>query len=233
MTYQFDPSDGDTFAMLQERVVFNSFSATRYAEFVKRALNDAVTETCRKLGLFESYEVLAYAASTGLVDDPTQSWVRVEEVWSSTATVAAAGERAFAAAATYPLGRVRSQDLGSMQVGGGPLAYIVRRRKAPVAAGFTTKLDVIVTPPPGNGGFVALKGLQRPAVMDGDDDVSGLGAELDVACVSWAKAAAFDNEDDFEAANVWRQRYADALRDAVAGGDEDDGPDVVDGTWDC
>ena len=233
MSYTFDSADGDTFANLQERVTFNSFSSTRYAEFVKRALNDAVTAICRKLGLFETYEVLAYAATTGLVDDPTQAWVRIEEVWSSTATAAAAGEYAFAAAANHPLSRIQAQDLGSMQVGFGPYHYIVRRRKAPASAGFSTKLDVIVAPPSSTAGFVAVKGLQRPAVMDADDDVSGLGAELDMACVAYAKAEAFDNEDDFEAAAIWRSRFDSALREAVEGGNDDDGPDVVEGTWGC
>lgn len=233
MSYTFDPTDGDTFANLRERVVFNSFSTTRYAEFTKRALNDAVTQICRKLALFETYEVLAYAATTGLVDDPAQAWVRIGEVWSSTATAAASGEHAFAAAANYPLSRIQAQDLGAMQVGSGPYSYIVRRRKAPASAGFSTKLDVIVAPPSTSAGFVAIKGLQRPAVMDDDADVTGLGAELDMACVAYAKAEAFDNEDDFEASAIWRSRFNDELRAAVDGGDEDDGPDVVDGAWDC
>ena len=233
MAYTFVSGDGDTYTNLQERVWLNSFSSTRYAELAKRALNDSVTAICRRLSLFEAYEVLAFAASTGLVTQPTQKWLSILEVWNATATAAVSGEQAFANAANFPLSRIEHHELGGLSTGTGPYGYIVRRKKAPVSTGFVPLLDVIVTPPPSSGGFVAVKGLQRPAVMSTGSDVTGLGAELDQAVVAFAKAALYDNEGDAEMASYWRTRYEAELRQAIAGGVEDDGPDVVDGTWDC
>jgi hypothetical protein len=62
MAYVFDPTSGETRASLAQRVTFNSFSESRYAEFTKRALNDAVGEICRKVGFLEAYEVLSFDA---------------------------------------------------------------------------------------------------------------------------------------------------------------------------
>lgn len=227
MAYTFAPTTGDTRANLAERVVFNSFSATRYAEFVKRALNDAVTAICRKLEVFEAYEVLAYDG-TGAVADPTLPWFRVDEVWSAAATAAAAGEVAFARAAGFQLYPLKRSGTGGIGTG---IFYIVRREKGPST--FVPKLDVIITGPPAAGGFVAVKGLQRPVVMDDDNDLTGLGSDLDAVVVAYAKAECFDNEDDFEAADRWRLRGDTKLREVTQGGITTDGPDVVDGTWDC
>jgi hypothetical protein len=227
VSYVFDPTSGDTRAELAERVVFNSFSASRYAELVKRALNDAVTAICRRLEQNEAYEVLSYSG-TGAVADPTLPWFRIDEVWSASATAAASGEVAFSAAANYPLSPIDDHVLGTMTPTS-PLYYIVRRRKSPT--GFVSKLDLLIATPPAAGGFVAVKGLQRPAVMDVDGSLTGLGADLDGAVVAYAKAQCFDNEDDFDAADRWTLRYETRLREAIEGGVQDDGPDVVEGTW--
>jgi len=227
VSYVFDPTSGDTRAELAERVVFNSFSASRYAELVKRALNDAVTAICRRLEQNEAYEVLSYSG-TGAVADPTLPWFRIDEVWSASATAAASGEVAFASVANYPLQPIDDHVLGTMTPTS-PLYYIVRRRKSPT--GFVPKLDLIIATPPAAGGFVAVRGLQRPVVMDADGVVTGLGADLDGAVVAYAKAQCFDNEDDFDAADRWTLRYETRLREAIEGGVQDDGPDVVEGTW--
>jgi hypothetical protein len=230
VAYTFDPTSGDPRSMLAERVVFNSFSSTRYAEFVKRALNDAVTAICRRLEQNEAYEVLSYAGATGAVADPVLPWFRIDEVWSASATAAASGEVAFASVANYPLQPIDDHVLGTMTPTS-PLYYIVRRRKSPT--GFVPKLDLIIATPPAAGGFVAVRGLQRPAVMDADGVVTGLGADLDGAVVAYAKARCFDNEDDFDAADRWTLRYETRLREAIEGGVQVDGPDVVEGTWSC
>jgi hypothetical protein len=230
VSYVFDPTSGDTRAALAERVVFNSFSASRYAELVKRALNDAVTEICRRLAQNEAYEVLSYSGATGAVADPTLPWFRIDEVWTASATASASGEVAFTSAANYPLQPLDDHVLGTMTPTS-PLYYIVRRRTSPT--GFVPKLDVIIATPPAAGGFVAVKGLQRPAVMAADTDVTGLGADLDGAVVTYAKAQCFDNEDDFDAADRWMLRFEARLRGVIEGGVNDDGPDVVEGTWSC
>lgn len=229
MTYTFSAS-GETRASLAERVAFNSFSASRYAEYVKRALNDAVTAICRRPGFGEAYEVQPYDA-TGLVVPPARLWLRIDEVWTTNATQAATGEAAFIAAAGVPLRRFADHEIGGTGVGGGPIGYTVRRTTAPT--GFAPAVDVHVLPPTATGGLVAIKGLQRPAVMDADDDVTGLGAELDGAVVAYTKAVCFDNEDDFDAAAQWRLRYEAEIRQATEGGDSSDGPDTVAGMWDC
>jgi hypothetical protein len=224
--YTFDPLSGDTRAALAARTTFNSFSETRYSEFVKRALNDAVTEVCRKLQVAEAYEVLTYDAA-GVVADTALPWFRVHEVWAAAATAPAAGEVAFRQAASYQLDPLPTEVLGDLGGAGGALFYIARRRRAPT--GFGPQLDLRVVPA-GAGGFVAVCGLQRPAVMDDDADISGLGADLDRALVAYAKAECFDNEDDFQAAAQWRQRFRDELYTA-AGDVGDDGPETVPGTW--
>jgi hypothetical protein len=228
MAYVFDPTNGDTRAELAERVVFNSFSSTRYQQFVLRALNDAVTTICRKLEVFETYEVLAYDG-TGKVADPTNPWLRIDEVWQASASSAASGEVAFAMAANYPLQPLPDHVLGRMTVGGSPIFYITRRRRS--ANSFAPLLDLIISTPGTLGGFVAVKGLERPPVMDADGDTTGLGAEFDRAVMSYAKADCFDNEDDFEAADRWRLRADSALREAIEGDVSNDGPDTVEGTW--
>jgi hypothetical protein len=117
-----------------------------------------------------------------------------------------------------------------LSASGGPLYYLVRRAAAP--SGFSPQADLRIVPP-GSGGFVAVKGLQRPAVMAADTDLTGLGAEFDAAVMCFAKAACFDNEDDFDAAAQWRQRYEVELRQILEGGvdGDDDSPDTVDGMW--
>jgi hypothetical protein len=69
--------------------------------------------------------------------------------------------------------------------------------------------------------------------MAADTDLTGLGAEFDAAVMCFAKAACFDNEDDFDAAAQWRQRYEVELRQILEGGvdGDDDSPDTVDGMW--
>jgi hypothetical protein len=227
MTYTFDAADGETRASLAERVTFNSFSSARYGEYVKRALNDAVTAICRRPGFGEGYEVQPYDV-TGLVVPPSRSWIRVDEAWTTNATAAAVGDYAFIAAASTPLRPLTDHDLGSLGVGGGPIGYNVRRAAAPL--GFSPALDVHVLPA-GTAGFVAIKGLQRPLVMDSDADGTGLGAEFDGAVVAYAKAACFDNEDDFDAAAQWRLRFDAELRQLSEGGINPDGPVTVDGMW--
>ena len=43
------PASGDTYANLQALVLGNSFGTGRYAEQAKAALNDGVTDVCRRL----------------------------------------------------------------------------------------------------------------------------------------------------------------------------------------
>lgn len=228
MAYTFDPTSGETRASLASRVTLNSFSETRYAEVAKRALNDAVTTICRRLNQIEAHEVLSYDAN-GVVADSALPWFRILEVWAGSATAPAVGEKAFATAANYALQPLPDHYLGAMYVGAGPLFYIARRRTSPT--GFAPQLDLRIVPP-GAAGFVAVKGLQRPAVMATDAAVTGLGADLDRAIVAYAKAQCFENEDDFDAADRWMQRYEIALREAIEGGTSDDQPMVVNGTWD-
>src|SRR5438067_4932932 len=138
MTYTFVPTSGETRGSLSARVTFQSFSDTRYAEFVKRALNDAVTAICRKVGYHEAYEVLAFDA-TGAVTQSAAPWFRVDEVWFASATAAATGESAFMVAASYPLQRLTDHVLGALSTGT-PLYYIVRRATTPT--GFVPQLDL-------------------------------------------------------------------------------------------
>lgn len=231
MSYTFDLTSGETFANLRERVLFNSFNSARYTEFVKRALNDAITAICRRPGFGEAYEVQAYNSAGVVQRGASKPWLRIDEVWTTNATQVATGELAFMKAASIPLQRFTSHQIGATGVGAGPAGYIVRRSTTP--AGFAPALDVTVLPPSAAGGFVAIKGLQRPQAMTADGDTTGLGAELDGAVVAYAKASCFENEDDFDLATQWRLRYDAELRQATEGGDTTDGPDVVDGMWDC
>lgn len=231
MAYTFVSTSGETRSSLTERVVLNSFSTTRYTEVINRALNDAVTAICRKVGFLEAYEVLAYD-NTGAATQSAKPWYRIDEVWQATATAASTGEKNFMTAAAYPLQRPTHHGLGDLNSGSGPLYYIARRAASPT--GFVPQLDLRILPP-GVGGFVAVKGEQRPAVMALSTDVTGLGAEFDGAVVAYAKAACFDNEDDFDAAAAWRMRFDAELRQIVEGGvnGDDTGPDTADGMWDC
>jgi hypothetical protein len=230
MAYSFDPTSGDTRANLAERVIFNSFSSTAYAELVKRWLNDAVIEVCRRIGFLEAYEVQAFNSS-GVVTQGTNPWFRIDEVWFASATATSVGEKNFMAATQYELLKADDHVLGQIGSTGGPEFYIARRATSPT--GFRPQLDLRILPP-GTGGYVAIKGEQTPAVMDGDSDTTGLGAEFDRAVVAWAKAQCFDNEDDPQMADSWMVRFEAAVRAAAMGDDgDDDSPDTVDGMWDC
>jgi hypothetical protein len=237
MSYTFDGTTGDTFAQLQERVTFNSFSSTRYAEFVKRALNDAVTDICRKLDIQQESIILTYDSS-GAVAAPTGSapfW-KVNSVWTVPSTAptypatGSSGETAFVAQAMYELRPVKVEDLRGLGHATStlPLVYTVRRQKNTNTPYPRVAIDV---QPAGSGGSVMVVGMTRPAIMDSDLDTTGLGADLDRAVMAYAKAQCFDNEDDAEMASYWRQQYRAELYDATTGGVGDAEPDVVEGAW--
>jgi hypothetical protein len=79
-------------------------------------------------------------------------------------------------------------------------------------------------------GTVVIQGLRRPAIMDGDSDTTGLGADLDNAVVAFAKARLFELEDDFEAARAWDDRYERYLH-VASQVTHNAAPVVTPGTW--
>lgn len=228
MAYSFDATSGETRDDLVELVIASSFSAARYTAMVQKWLNDAVTDVCRRLKIQRAYEVLAYDAS-GLVVQPERPFFHVEELWWASAGALASGERDFISRAELRLEPLpEGTDLTRMR-SSSPFWYSARR------VAYTSRypqLQIVVLPTT-TAGFVAIKGLQRPAVMDAAGDLSGLGADLDDALVAYAKARCFRNEDDFEMSKLWQGEYELELRGVVQLENDSDGPDVVPGTWDC
>ena len=95
MSYTFDATSGATRDQLVDLVIANSFSASRYTEFVYGWLNDAVTDVCRKLRLHQGVEILDYD-SAGVVTQPTQPFFHVDELWLASSDATGSGEQAFA-----------------------------------------------------------------------------------------------------------------------------------------
>ena len=227
MSYVFDPSSGATRDQLVELVIANSFSAGRYTEFARTWLNDAVTDVCRKLQMQRGIEIRDHDVA-GVVSQPTQPFFHVDELWLAHPSATGTGEQAFAQYARTRLVPLRDRGTAGM-VGTTPNCYTARR------VAFTNRypqLQLTVVPASAVG-KVAIIGLQRPAVMDQAEDVSGLGADLDDALVAFVKRRCFRAEDDTDMANFWQAEYLSALRDADWLQADDDGPHVVEGAWDC
>ena len=230
MTYVFDSGSGATFGQLQAMVLTNAFGATKYTEFAKTFLNDAVTEACRRLQLQRTQWILAHDAA-GVVSMPTYPFWLVEEVWRADATAATSvspvSAQLYLQAVTdklepNPWGSPAQLDGYNL-----PAFYMARRAASPVTRYPQIALTVV---PAGSAGRVAVSGLVRPPVMVNDGDTTGLGADLDWAVVCWTRARLFALEDDPEMQGFMSAQFEDGLRSAsvsvVA-----DGPAVTPGTW--
>lgn len=228
MSYAFNANSGATRADLSDMVCANSFSAAKYGEFVKAWLNDAVLAICRRLQIQRGWEVLAYDA-TGAVTQPQLPFFQVDEVWTASPGAAASGLDAFRTRAQWPIRPLPPHGLSAVAAGSTPVFYVVTRDSS--ASKRYPQLALTVEPVTVPG-FVAVTGLQRPAVMDADTSLTGLGADFDRAVVAWTKSRCFESEDDIQMAQFWDQRYIAALAEAIEGADVDDGPVVVQGTWD-
>lgn len=225
MAYAFD-STGDSFSELQERVLANSFNSTRYLEVVKAELNAGVEQVCKRLSLFRSFAICAHSSS-GAVTQPAAPFWRVEELWTASAT-SGTTEADFARYAQRKLEPLPWRSAGGLRTGSLPLYYTARRLRAPGTRAPSLQITIV---PATSAGYVAIAGLQRPAVMSLDADVTGLGDDLDRAVLAYAKARCFELEDDFQMSQQWDARFETMLRegavDFVA-----DGPKVTPGAWD-
>lgn len=214
---------GDTFLELQDLVLGNTFSAVKYREQSKKLLNDAVTEACRKLRVHRAQAVCAFSAA-GVVTQPTTPFFRIDEVWLAATGATGTGEQAMA---TYAASKLEPLPAASPAEMGGGEFYVARRKLDPTTR--YPQLEIVVVDP-GAAGSVVISGLQRPAVMDEDTDLTGLGADLDWAVVAYAKAKLFLLEDDPEMAGVWANEFQGALNTAAQTSHQD-GPDITPGTY--
>lgn len=226
MTYVFDPASSATRAQLAEMVWGNTFSSTRYAEFISAWLNDGVLDICRRLRIHRSYAILDVAAG-GLVTQPASPFYHVEALWTATGATGT-GEAAFGAQVQTRLEPL-PQPSTAGYTGSTPIVYTARRVTHPTQR--YTGLQITVIPQVA-AGKVGIVGLTRPPVMDTDDDVSGLGADLDDALIAFAKARAFRQEDDFEMSNAWKVEYEGSLRSALFVPEINEGPITTPGSWD-
>jgi hypothetical protein len=230
MTYVFDSTTGATFAQLQALVLTNAFGATKYTEFSKTFLNDAVTEACRRLRLQRTYWILGHGAD-GEVVMPTYPFWLVEEVWraasTATSSVSPVSAQLFMQSVTDKLEPNPSQSPAALDGYNVPAFYMARRAASPVTRYPQIALTVV---PAAAEGRVAVAGLVRPPVMVTDGDTTGLGADLDWAVVCWTRARLFALEDDPEMQAFMTAQFEDGVRSAgvavVA-----DGPAVTPGTW--
>jgi hypothetical protein len=227
VTYVFDSTSGATFGQLQDLVLTNAFSASRYTEFSKAWLNDAVTDVCRKLRVQRNMTVLNYDA-TGLVAQPATPFFHLEELWLAKAGSSGSGEQAFAANAIAKLEPLPTRSTAPV-VGTTPVFYTARRAAAPASR--YPQLRIVVLPVAA-AGQVAIVGLQRPTVMAATGDLTGLGADLDDAVLAFVKARMFRNEDDVDMSTFWQAEYERCLRGAVWLENHSDGPSTTPGTWD-
>jgi hypothetical protein len=138
-------------------------------------------------------------------------------------------ENAVRLAARYKLVPCDHLTAGRFSPSTQPWGYSARRGVA--AGGRHVPVAIRVTPA-GQTGKVGIIGQQRPPIMAGDTDPTGLGADLDDAVVSWAKARAFRQEDDFEMSAAWRAEFEAALTTAATS-PVDDGPVITPGIEDC
>lgn len=230
MTYVFDSTSGATFAQLQALVLTNAFGATKYTEFSKTFLNDAVTETCRRLRLQRTYWILAHDAD-GVVTMPTYPFWLVEDVWRAEGTAATSASpvsaQLYLQAGTDKLDPNPLQSPGELDGYNRPAFYMARRAASPVTRYPQLALTVV---PAGSAGVVAVAGLVRPPVMVNDGHTTGLGADLDWAVVCWTRARLFALEDDPEMQQFMTAQFEDGLRSASVGVVAD-GPAVTPGTW--
>lgn len=214
-----------TLTELQTRVLSNNFGSGRYTTLATAFLNDAVADACRALKLNRQYSICAYAASTGLVTQPTLPFFRIESVWLTSAGATGSGEEAVRVYSTTPLAPLPSTTTAALAGQSGTPVYYTARRDGSVSTG----LAVRVTPAPSAAGHVAIVGLAQPAAMSATTDVTGLGGNLDLAIIAFAKARCFEVEDDFEASAFWDTRYRQLLGVASLDG-QDDGPSQTPGT---
>lgn len=230
MTYTFDPASGATFNQLKEMTLTNAFSPAKYSELAETFLNDGVTEACKRLGVNRTYWILDHNSS-GVVTMPNLPFWRVEEVWRADSSASSSAVPVSASAYAYASrDRLEANPWISPAEASGystPAFFTVRRAQSPTSRYPQVALTVM---PCTAAGKVAVTGLVRPPVMSVDTDLSGLGADLDWALVSWAKARLFALEDDPEMFRFNMDQFEDGLRTAsfdVLGG----APKVTPGTW--
>lgn len=224
----FVATSGATRAELAELVLAQNFNPARYADKVNRWLNDGVLEVCKRLGVVRAAAICAFDA-TGVVTQPATPFFKVNEVWIVDSGASGTTEAAIAAAARWRLAPLPTDHVALTGRAVQPAFYTAQRGGA--ATGRHVPLQITVgTSAPGRVGIV---GLQRPAVMDEDTDVTGLGADLDEAVVAWATSRAYRQEGDVDVARYWRdEEFTLALRSGVDVGVAD-GPIVTPGLEDC
>lgn len=230
MTYVFDSTTGATFAQLQALVLTNAFGATKYTEFSKTFLNDAVTEACRRLRLQRTYWILQHDAA-GVVSMPTYPFWLVEEVWRAQPTavtsISPVSAQLYLQSVTDKLEPNPWQSPGELDGYNRPAFYMARRAASPVTRYPQVALTVV---PAGAVGRVAVAGLVRPPIMANDGHTTGLGADLDWAVVCWTRARLFALEDDPEMQAFMSAQFEDGIRSAAVGVVAD-GPAITPGTW--
>lgn len=214
-----------TYVELQDEALFNSFDAIKMRPRIKRWLNDAVNEVCRRTGLLRLHEVAAYD-STGSVSLQTRftELLSVHEADGPVTTLpdlVANQSRSKLAPLPYNSGAFSQSGYGSC------LYYAVQHE--PSSTGPAVRLRLY---PHLASGFVAVVGRGTPAPMSLDADTSGLGVEFDDLLVTFARSRSFRAEDDFEAARELMADFDRGIRYvSLARPGHRDGPQVTPGMW--
>lgn len=244
--FAYSDGNGATFAELQSRVLRGSFSESLYLEETKANLNDAVLEVCKRARLFPQRVVCPYGSS-GLVtlpgDDGTGAgentfWL-IEGVWlaASTATTGTADETQIAGWTQRRLAPL-DRDPAELGVGNSPVYYTLKRwqgdeSETGAVLGRTIPIRLRVSPAAvGASGKVIVLGRQRPPLMQGSTDLTGLGADADRALIAYCRARLFELEEDDKMAVFWDDRFEQAIRSLAQGGVVLDGPMVTPGVED-
>jgi len=214
-------AESQTFAELKVAVTNQAFSQGRYTTQVSRFLNEAVSETCKRMRWQRGHEILDYHADGRVTQSPNPFW-RVEELYLASDLATGSGEAAIAQYATTKLEPLPTRSPAGLP-NGTPMFYSARR-----SGGMA--LDIIVMPASSTGGKVAITGLQRPGAMVLDTDTSGLGEDMDRGLIAWAKSRCFEIEDDIEMAQYWKAQWEACLTEGALE-PQDDGPIVTPGTW--
>lgn len=226
MTFTFDATSGATLEDIKSQVLDGSFRESRHGELIEQYANDAVQDICRKLGIQRASVICAVV--DGVVTQPAAPFFRVESVWaaSSSATVDEEGDSVAATQGQIQVWPLTVNAAEVSPTGSQWPRWYTARRSSP--NGRYTSLRIQLTPAVGSR--VIITGLRRPAVMDSDDDVTGLDAELDAAVLAYCRARCFEIEDDPQMAQYWDGRYDLILRD-VSRPVIADGPVVTPGSW--
>lgn len=198
-----------TYADLQNEVLRHQLSDTKYRPFVKEWLNEGLRYIALQADVRTAQAEATYETE---VDEPTldlpDDFARLVSLRNTT-------DR-------DPLTRIDLRDYDDAPSSTGtPVGYVV------------IGSQINLYPTPDSAYDLSLRYWKMPAVMDESNGEVGLPEAYHHLLVRYCLIRAFQVENDYEAANYWRQEFNDELMRlrSQAQYDTFDGPIITPGTW--